>query len=410
MGLTKVQNTIILVLFLLRFFGLKGMTSDFWDYIFVFILVTATLPVITYRCEYVKLILCYVFFVLLSCVYSWLFNFQSFNRVFFHSVDYFSLLFFFYLIRRNLTSNETLKVIKIISICFCAGYIIQWLAYPNIIFSGAMDDLNINEYQYRARMPGSICCYFMLLYAINRYLLVRDIKYVVYGILGFIPIIIQGFRSLVVMAVISSFLIIPFVLRSGKKVVFYSLLCISVFYAAFTTDLVQQKIEEMNKRQTDEQTFDNEDYIRWLSLDYYWNQQFTKPYEKFLGGGKPVDPQSKYTKNINIARMHFNFFWRDLGLIGLSMVIGVPAVILLVLMYIRCMWKCREPQIQFVRFTLLVVLVGSIFTSAELYRDGNILIFSLFAYLEYKYHQENNSKECLRRMIDSKFLIDNSRK
>ena len=93
----------------------------------------------------------------------------------------------------------------------------------------------------------------------------------------------------------------------------------------------------------------------------------------------------------DIEKDQNGFYWDDLGVIGLGLVIGFPAAILLILLYVVCMWKCKEPDIQYVRFTLFVVLVGSIFTTRELYREGNILLLSFFLYLEYKYHAEQSS-------------------
>ena len=109
------------------------------------------------------------------------------------------------------------------------------------------------------------------------------------------------------------------------------------------------------------------------------------PGEKIFGGGVPVDMSTKFRKEV----YYNNYTWTDLGLVGLSMVIGIPAVCLLVLLYLICIWKLKEPQHQYLRFTLLIALLGSVFTTAELYRDGNILLFSLFLYIEHQYHTKS---------------------
>ena len=105
-----------------------------------------------------------------------------------------------------------------------------------------------------------------------------------------------------------------------------------------------------------------------------------------------------YTKRINFARNNYSFRWTDLGIVGLSMIIGIPAVLILVLIYLRCIWLCKEPEIQFVRFTFLIVLLGS-GTTAEMYREGNILLLSFFLYLEYKYHKELKISKFLKKNV-----------
>ena len=141
------------------------------------------------------------------------------------------------------------------------------------------------------------------------------------------------------------------------------------------------------ERQENNQTFANDDYIRVIEFDYFWNQQFIKPYEKIIGGGNPVDPDSRYGNSFQAVELQRNLYWVDLGIVGLSMVIGIPAVLCLVYLYVRCIWRCKEKQIQYIRFTFFIVLIGSIITNMELYREGNLLMLSLFLYIEYKYHQ-----------------------
>ena len=400
----EVFQTYMITLVLLGFWGLKFIHYGATDFIYLFLVVLLAIHSFWARGNYHKMIRWYLLFVMVSCCSSWALNGQNPILVIGHSYDYFALLFFFYLVKSDLSSKETIKVMEMLALTFCIGYIVQWLIYPTVIFSQV--DFFTNEAgKYRARMTGSICCYFLLMYSINKFLLKKDWIFAVYGVLAFIPIIIQGFRTLVGLSAVSAFLMIPFVLRSGRKTFFYSLLGAVVSVAILSTSLVQSKMEEMMGRQERNQTFDNDDYIRVLSFDYYWNQQFKRPVEKILGGGRPVDNSTSYTKRINIARNSYNYRWTDLGIVGLSMIIGIPAVLILVLIYLRCIWSCKEPEIQFVRFTFLIVLLGS-GTTAEMYREGNILLLSFFLYLEYKYHKELK----IRKLFKKKVVTNNGNK
>lgn len=395
------MTILFFVLLLLDFFGLKIIRYGFLDYVFLSTIVIMAVPAIQVKGTYPFLIIGYCIFVLLSCLYSWSFNGQGLITVIGHSYDYFALLFFFVLLWTNLSSKEAENLFVRIALCFCFCYILQYIISPTVLFSGAEDENKMNALKYRVRMPGSISGYFLILYAINKYLLgeVRKrSKYILYAIIAFVPIVIQGFRSLVMLTLMAGFLIIPFVLRSGKKTIIYSILGAVIVLLATSTSLVQTKIDEMMARQEKQQTFNNEDYIRFLSFDYFWNEQFTKPYEKVIGGGVPSDKKTAYYRKIQNVKQHYDYYWVDLGIVGLSMVIGMPAVILLVFMYLYCMWKCKEPQLQYIRFTLFVVLFGSIFTTMEIYREGNILLFSLILYIEYKYHAEQKFVDKLKEL------------
>lgn len=302
---------LFLVLLLLDFFGLKIIHYRFLDYVFLSIIIILAAPAIKVKGTYPSLIMGYCIFVLLSCFYSWIYNRQGLITVIGHSYTYFALLFFFILQRANLSSEDAEKLFVRIALCFCFCYILQYIIAPIVLFSGADDEAKMSVTKYRVRMPGSICGYFLILYAINRYLLDENRKrnkYIFYALIAFVPIIIQGFRSLVMLTILAVFLIIPFVLRNGKKTIIYSILGAVAVLVVSSTSLVQAKVDEMIDRQEQDQTFENEDYIRFRSFDYYWNVQFTKPYEKLIGGGVPSDSKTSYYKNIRHVKDHLRFF------------------------------------------------------------------------------------------------------
>lgn len=378
-----VTSFVILILLLLRLFGFKFFPET-WVY-YVYFPLLLLLSRYNVKSGYAKLILLYIVLLTFSCLYSHFFNGQKLLTTIIHSFSYFSIIFFFVLLQFKPSYKEMEKIMVIVSFYFCVCYLIQWIIYPTVLFGAA--GRNTGEDMFRARLPGSISCYFLLMYGINKLIQHRKPKYALLAIIGFLPIIIMGFRSLIALTFFSAFVMIPFVIRSGRKTVLYSLLGAGIVIMAMQTPLVQSKIEEMHRRQEADQTFENKDYVRYISLDYYWNYYFTKPYEKIIGGGPPADESSKYARRIK--KMNDNHLWiEDLGMVGLSMMIGIPAAICLVLIYLICIFRCKSPDLQYIRFTLLIVLLGSIFTSMELYRTGNILLLSLLVYMEMKYNRE----------------------
>ena len=218
---SKINRTVFVILLLSGFFGLKILHYNMFDYLYLLGIVAFSLPAIKSKSPYSAAIILYVLFLLLSCIYSWRYNGQRIYVVIGHSYAFFALLFFFILFRLKLSYREAEKVLVKVSLCFCFCYIIQWVIYPVVIFSSAESDININAYYTRFRMPCSICGYFLLMYAINRFLLSHHIKYIVFGVLAFIPIIAQGFRSMIALTLFSFFMIIPFVQRSIKQTILY---------------------------------------------------------------------------------------------------------------------------------------------------------------------------------------------
>lgn len=82
-----------------------------------------------------------------------------------------------------------------------------------------------------------------------------------------------------------------------------------------------------------------------------------------------------------LAEDRFGFYWVDLGLVGLSWIIGIPAVICLLVIIYKNVKYCRGSGIQYVRFTLIAVTLASAVTSMELFRNGNMVIIGLMLYI-----------------------------
>lgn len=185
----------------------------------------------------------------------------------------------------KLSYADAMIVLKNISILFCVCYIVQWLLYPMPIFATANDEFNVTDDAFRMRLPGSICGYILLFMGLNDYFLHKKKKELLYAILGAIPILIQGFRSLLFLTLFAViYMIFIIQKRSGKSVVYL----VSFFVAlAVSTNIpiVQKKIDEMAYRQERGDTFSNKDYVRNIALVYYWEVVHDKPFEHIFGGG-----------------------------------------------------------------------------------------------------------------------------
>ncbi len=330
-----------------------------------------------------RMILFYTSFVFCSCIYSAIYNHQDLVRVVGNTYAYWGILFVFIITKYNPTPLQLEKTIKYLSIIFCCCYFLQWTIYPTALFTSGLDETNISSDTFRMRMPGSICAYCLFFYGINHYLIYKKRQDLIYAFLGFLPIIIMGFRSLTAATAIFGIIMIPFVTQNITKTFIWLIVgCIAIISIS-QLNLVQTKVNEMLERQESGQTFANEDYIRFVEYEYFDGTIFTKPGERFWGGGVPADDSTSYYKSLIDATERLHFYWVDLGLIGLSYIIGIPAVLLLVGIVCKCIWKSHSIELQYIRFTLLTVLVGSIVTSMELFRASNILILSLFLCLIY---------------------------
>ena len=380
------SKVVIVTLLSLSCFGITAFSTLQWyHYVVAYGLLSLLFLSNKILFSYKKYIYFYVLFLFLSCIYSHIYNGQFILKTIGFCSSYLGILFSFYLLNKKLTSKQIIDSLIFLSLVYCIGYIVQWIVYPFPIFEVANNEGKALEY-YRIRISGSLCAYVLFFYGLNKYLQVRKLKYIVYSIVSFIPIIIMGFRTLTALSIILAFVLVGFVKRKILKTIGY--LCVFGVFALCISqmDLVQNKFEEMQDRQESDQTFDNPDYIRWIEYDYFTKDFFVKPGEQIFGGGVPAG-NTKYSKSLETDEGR-GLYWVDLGMVGLTWIIGLPTVLLLITIYLICAWRCKSPEIQFVRFTLLLLVIGSLVTTMELFRYGNILLVSFLLCYEYKYNKE----------------------
>lgn len=301
----------------------------------------------------------------------------------------------------KLSYKDSVKLIKTFSILFCICYLIQTAIYPTELFAGVKDEFSVNENQFRMRMTCSACSYCLFFWGINDYMIKRKLISLLYALLGLLPFIIMGFRSLVFLSLLFAIYIFAWYLwKSRLKLITYSFFLLLFVFIVVQVPIVQEKYEEMMSRQESDQTFSNEDYVRFVSLAYY-TDVFTET-EMVVGGGFPLVPPSLTSRNHYVSKFckgyQMQLYWNDLGLIGFGFIFGFPSVILITFLLFRTIIRSKEPQLLFIRATLLTIYLGTIFTSQELYRAGNFLFIGLLMYTEYIYHKEKRIQENLRKL------------
>ena len=384
----KSINIFFLILVFVKFFGIILLRYHFLNYILLpcllYFVVKASRLLST---KEKKLYIIYIIFIVISCINSFYINGQNIFKTFVASFDYLGILSFFLLAYYNLSFKLSENILLKIAILFVICYLIQYLIYPIVIFSGALNDLNINASEFRMRMSGSACSYLLYYYSLNKFLLKKNIKYCALMLFSLIPIFIMGFRTLSILTLFFSIIMVLNIPMNLKHKITMIMSVGLLLLLIINIPIFNSKINEMNDRSESGQTFLNPDYIRFKEFDYYVNEIFTSPLEIIFGAGVPVfDNSTEYSKAMDEASEKY-MFWSDLGLVGLCFLLGIPAICMLILIIFRCAIRCKSKEILYIRYTLLTILIGSILTTAELYRPGNLVIIGVILYIEYKFNE-----------------------
>lgn len=344
----------------------------------LFFLLRAKAKIKIKRMFFDRQLLFYLLFVFISCISSAFFRNQT-NILanFFECYIYVNICFYYFLYYQKISPEDCERALLCLSVIFCILYILQYLIWPIAIFKGALDEINVNDEQKRIRMACSMLATVSYFYGINSFLVTKCKFKLIYSILGFIPIILVGFRSQTVMLLLLTFVMIVNV-RKLKHSFIYVACGIFLLYMISGIPFVSDKIQEMLGRQESDSTFLNADYIRYQEFDYY-TSHLENFKEWLFGSGIPVygTPYFSYIMKL----YDLNLYWNDWGIIGLSWMIGIISVILLISIILRALFIRVDKSKLYLKYTLMLSLLISIATSAELFRPGNLLIVGIIIYL-----------------------------
>lgn len=374
---------IILILFALRFFG--AINISYSIIIAVLIIITSK---IDYKKDKIGYIILFTFITLIINYFSSLyFRGQALWQSITAFPHVFMLLFYFYLKKKDYKINEIENSVLFVSILFSLCYILQVYIYPTIIFQGARSLLYDGTGLPRIRMEGSTMIFLAYFLCLNRYLIYRKKMYIACMGLFFILFFLYGFRTFIFAVIISSFILIY--KYKGFKAIGKAIIIFSIFGAClYTIPIVKDRLNIMLEKQKTE-TFTNEDYIRTLCFKYYTTEHFKNSMEYILGSGYP-NLDSMYGKDIQNIEKTSMFYWVDLGLLGLSWMIGLPAVLCMILYSIIMIFNKARDALYINSFFIFLLLSG--FTSGEFFRFGSFIpqAIALFIYYKYQHHDINN--------------------
>ena len=242
----------------------------------------------------------------------------------------------------------------------------------------------------RFHMIGSGLASLSIFLGVNQFLSHKRKLYLLLSISGIFVLLLMAFRTMVVLSLL--FVVLElFLVKGVKKSTFvYFILFGVLLLVTLQIPVVADKIEYMWEKQFGqgtEHSFSNKEYIRWVTLAYYYNDHFHDSLEMFLGSGYPV-VNGSYYKNIETSLWSIGIFWMDWGILGLSWMIGIPAV-LSMLYYSFKVYKIKSDQAFFFLPIWFLYMILSSITTAEFFRQGNFIIQALCLYLAERTYKEN---------------------
>lgn len=300
----------------------------------------------------------------------------------------FYFLFFYVFVKSKISIINCEWLIKILFFTFALAYLLEYFVFfPRPVIAPLYFEIT----EHRMRLYGQMISFLGYFFFLNKLLCKDGNKAVnIVGIsLGLVIILTLGFRStLVATIVVSVFMIYKVQGRiTGllKSLFLFAILLIIVI----NTDFGENIINKMLERQATD-NFDNSDYIRILEWNYYTTNHFLNGFDYFFGSGIPSE-YSVYGKNM-FSLANFNQYgevtssiaqWRDWGIIGFSWILGLPATLVLILLFVILIFTNVDKEFMYIKCTYIFLFFISI-TTMEIYRQGAFVFHALSLYMIYR--------------------------
>lgn len=322
--------------------------------------------------------------ILLSFIPALLYRDQTFIESFKASANYFYILLFFTFLGLSPSLSKSEAALEKLAVLFSLLYVLQFLMLQrgiNII--GVSEEALDSGLEARFRMHASGLSSLGLLYAVNKFIITRKIRYVFIGLLCGLPIILMAFRTMIFFLALAVVLTILLINKTNLlKSTGYLLIIGLLFILVLQVPIIAEKIDYMVMRQMEgTETFQNAEYIRWISLDYYINEYPLNTTERLLGSGQPFTGTKFYEEQLSLWQV--GIFYMDWGLLGMSWLIG-PLAVLAMIWYSLKTWSLKTGMEHIYLKVWFLYLVLSSITTTEFSRPGNFTVQALALYLVYK--------------------------
>lgn len=359
----KYSILLFITLIALRFFGAISIPG------FVILLLIGFLSYKNVRID--SLFRWQVILLIILCIVSAFtcnyFRHQAVLKTLVQSSHYIMLFCYFFFISKKIQVWQLEKLIYNLSIMFIVCYLLQYFLYPYgvVLFPDA-------ETQYsdevRIRLNGQNICSLGFLFAINKYLIKGERKYLFLTLFSFFTMFLWGFRTITFSCVFFAFLLF-YKIRGGGYIIKILPLLLLLSIVLLQIPLISEKVAFLLERQNEGQTFANDDYIRVILINYFYEEHFLSNWEMFWGSGLPADSSyGLYINSLGERGLH----WNDMGLLGLSWILGIPATLTMIWYALKAGFTKMPKEYAYLPlWFLFLLLIG--FTTAEFIRIGNFV-------------------------------------
>jgi hypothetical protein len=314
----------------------------------------------------------------------------------------FTGIFIYYILHLgNVRTKEILRLLLIFALVRTFITLIQDVTYPDFWFGEATYGGEVVDFSIRSgliRFFLSLAFWFnviMLFYYTERYSMKKSVIYLLFIVFNAIGIYLDQSRMIIVAsAVVFTYLLLS---NKGKGIQFISNVFLLFAIIYIITSNFSLLFGSLQKLTTDDM---NEDYIRILAFNEYFNNYWNGIYTILFGNGIPVGTSS-YARSIQNLETNLHLFRVDIGIVGTMNVYGVFFVSLFVYYLIKIYRFRKYIDKYLLGYALFTVLYLLLYCPINYDVQSNVF-FAIYMYLVDKSIENNNFVIISRQFIYKK--------
>lgn len=326
-------------------------------------------------------------FAIVNCISCYYYRHQAPWITFIHWSPIFLIFLYYPFSTLHLSIQSWERILFSLFVIEMIAELIQSL-FPDLYLFNMTSSLEKFEREFRVRLYGNAILYMGSLFCLNKALVLDEKKllYWMMYLLSLALIFLGGYRIVMFANLFSSFVMFYRLKKIGVNslVVVLLLLLLLLGYGIANTSIGELRTKELIERNANA-NFENDDYVRVITLNYYFYNYFKSPVEMALGSGmvkrsfskdndfiKNSKYESNYSREVSDKYIRYHIAPIDWGLLGFSWEGGMPATIILIFIALMLIISKTDNKYMYLSAWGIFVLLFSL-TNGRYYSHHNLI-------------------------------------
>jgi len=308
------------------------------------------------------------------------------------------ICYFFFLLKARPKLIDIENLILIYTFVYCIIWIFAFSQVPTVLFSSSNSDEILDDSRgiYRINIVGRMFLVLSFFFALNKWKIYKEKKFILIALVCFLFIILQVTRQVIIL----SFLIgMYYFIRSYKKG--FILICFIILSFFFLKNAIvineNSVIGSMINLSENQLDKGDDDDVRLNATKFFFNDFSDNLFTNIFGNGMPHANSNygQYTLKISNS---YGYYLSDVGYAKMYVITGLLGLVLYVILFIKVAFIKVNENWMYAKLFILYVFLANFGADWYAKPDGIILI-SICVFLIGKKELVNKSQVANKNII-----------